>query len=71
MYSRWGDGRHAWTRIAANMQLRASEIFTAPNVLFEPQWPDPSFEQLLHIAFRDQIIASFDHPVVRQPRGEQ
>jgi hypothetical protein len=60
-----------WTRLAANLSLGAYEIFTAPDGLSDPVWPDLSFEELLRIAFRDRIIDSLDHPIVRQLRGEQ
>ena len=60
-----------WIRMAANMSLGAYEVFTASSDIQDPDWPDVSFQEILRIAFRDQFIRSFDHPVVRRLRGEQ
>ena len=59
-----------WVRIAANMSLGAYEVFTASPDIQNPDWPDVSFAEILKIAFRDQFIRGFDHPVVRRLRGE-
>jgi hypothetical protein len=36
----------------------------------EPVWPEEPFNELLRIAFRDRIISSPDHPVVKRLRGQ-
>jgi hypothetical protein len=58
-----------WVRVKANMSLGAYEIFEAPNTVSEPKWPAATFNELLRTAFRDRLIASFDHPVIRRLRG--
>lgn len=58
-----------WVRVAANMSLGAYEVFTASSDIQEPEWPDVSFRDILKIAFRDQYIRDFDHPVVHRLRG--
>ncbi len=58
-----------WIRVKASMGLGAYEIFPAPNMVAEPQWPEASFNELLRIAFRDRIIANFDHPVIKRLRN--
>jgi hypothetical protein len=58
-----------WVRVAANMNLGAYEVFTASADLPNPEWPDNSFQEILKIAFRDQLIVSLDHPVVHRLRG--
>jgi hypothetical protein len=35
----------------------------------EPVWPDLSFQELIKIAYRDRMITSLEHPVVRRLRG--
>jgi hypothetical protein len=72
----WRSAREAaelamtkWVRIKANMSLGAYEIFSAESVMQEPTWPELSFNELLRIAFRDRIISSPDHPVVKRLRG--
>lgn len=58
-----------WIRVAANMSLGAYEVFTASSDIEEPDWPDVPFKEILKIAFRDQYIRDFDHPVVQRLRG--
>jgi len=72
----WRSAREAaelamtkWVRIKANMSLGAYEIFSAESVMQEPTWPELPFNALLRIAFRDRIISSPDHPVVKRLRG--
>lgn len=59
-----------WVRVVANRSLGAYEIFESSADLPDPVWPDVTFAELLRIAFRDRYIASRDHPVLRQLRGE-
>jgi hypothetical protein len=59
-----------WVRVKANMSLGAYEIFTAAGVMQEPVWPIAPLGELLKIAFRDRIIDSPDHPVVKRLRGQ-
>jgi hypothetical protein len=72
----WRSAREAaelamakWVRIKANMSLGAYEIFSAESVMQDPAWPELAFNELLRIAFRDRIISSPDHPVVKRLRG--
>jgi hypothetical protein len=37
--------------------------------LSEPEWPDKPLTEILQIAFRDRIVDSENHPVVRRLRG--
>lgn len=60
-----------WVRMAANMSLGAYDVFTASSDLQDPVWPDTSFKEILKIAFRDQYINNFDHPVIQRLRGIQ
>jgi hypothetical protein len=59
-----------WIRVQANMDLGAYEATSAPGKLSEPEWPDYPFNDLVRIAFRERIIASFDHAVLKRLRGE-
>jgi hypothetical protein len=58
-----------WVRVKANTNLGAYEIFKAQAEFGEPEWPDLSFWELIKIAFRDHLIDSLDHPVVKRLRG--
>jgi len=35
----------------------------------DPVWPELSFQDLLRIAYRDRMITTLDHPVVKRLRG--
>ena len=58
-----------WLRTLANMRASAYDVFEATAKLPEPDWPEESFEQLFRLAFRDRVIDSIDHPVIRQLKG--
>lgn len=60
-----------WVRVAANMSLGAYDVFEAAGDLAAPEWPDTSFKDLLRVAFKDRLIETLDHPVLRKLRGEQ
>ena len=58
-----------WIRVKANMSLRAYEIFQAESAIPDPVWPDLSFAEITRIAFKDRLITSPDHPVIKRLRG--
>lgn len=59
-----------WVRVVADMGLGAYQVSQATADLPEPVWPGTPFSELLRIAFRDRLIDSLDHPVLRKLRGE-
>ena len=59
-----------WVRVASNMHLGAYDVYEATGSLPDPEWPSKTFEQLLEVAFKDRFVRDFDHPVLRQLRGE-
>ena len=58
-----------WVRMKANLSLGAYEITVAESVMADPVWPQLSFQDLLRIAYRDRMITTLDHPVVKRLRG--
>jgi hypothetical protein len=58
-----------WVRVAADMSLGGYRIYQAEGELSEPEWPDKQLPEILQIAFRDRIVDSENHPVVRRLRG--
>jgi hypothetical protein len=61
-----------WIRLRANMSLRAYEIIVADEragKIPDPNWPELSFQELCRIAFRDRLINTPDHPVVKRLRN--
>lgn len=65
-----GFAKRRWIRVQANMGLGAYDVFEATGNLPEPEWPELSTQEILHIAFKDKYITSFDHPALRRLRGE-
>jgi hypothetical protein len=63
-------GRSYWTRMYADMSLRAYRVEVAEALQIEPTWPTLRMRDLLEAAFRDKVIATLDHPVPRHLRGE-
>lgn len=59
-----------WCRIVSNMHLGAYEAMVASRNTTEPKWPEKSFQQIMDLAFKDRIIDSMDHLVLRRLRGE-
>ena len=51
------------------MKAGAYDVAIATAPLPEPEWPEETFEQLFRLAFRDRVIDSIDHPVIRQLKG--
>jgi hypothetical protein len=59
-----------WLRVKANLSLGAFEISVAESLMADPVWPELSFRELVRIAYRDRLIATLDHPVVKRLRGQ-
>jgi hypothetical protein len=64
------EARTQWVRVTSNKPLGAYEIHVATGITVEPVFPDLPMKEILRIAFKDKYINSFDHPVLRQLRGE-
>ncbi|WP_097281817.1 hypothetical protein [Caenispirillum bisanense] len=58
-----------WVRMQANMALGAYDIAMPQGQLAEPAWPEEPFQKIVEIAFRNRLIDSLDHPVVKDLRG--
>ena len=58
-----------WVRLRPDMALGANEIQVAEGALNEPDWPPYSFMELLKIGFRDRLVDSVDHAVIKKLRG--
>jgi hypothetical protein len=58
-----------WLRTKANMSLGAYEMFVAESTMSEPVWPEITYQELIRLAFRDRLISSLDHPVIKRLRG--
>jgi hypothetical protein len=58
-----------WTRIQWNEETRQHDVGTC-EFEAEPEWPDLSMEELNKLAFKDLIIDSLDHPILKRLRGQ-
>jgi hypothetical protein len=65
-------GRKHWVRVESNRALGAYEISIAQvDGIPEPEWPGLTIEELLNVAFRDSVIDSADHIILKKLRGEE
>jgi hypothetical protein len=56
-----------WVRVTSeDGHYGVTEIGSTP----EPVFPEMSFNDCLRIAFRENIITTLSHPIVRELRGE-
>lgn len=63
------ESKDHWVRIQPNRGIQGYDVLVAEGNLAPPKWPDLDIAQYLSIAFKDNIIDSEDHPVVKQLRG--
>ena len=56
-----------WLRVDAGAGAYA--VFVATAAIPEPEWPEQDLDQLFRLAFRDRVIESIDHPVIRRLKG--
>jgi hypothetical protein len=61
-----------WIKIQTNKALGSYDIMEAVSDFPEPVWPeDPATMNItLEIAFKHNLIESYDHPVLKRLRGE-
>ncbi len=52
------------------MSSGAYDVWQTEGPLPEPQWPETSFKDSLRTAFKDRLIDTLDHPVLKRLRGE-
>jgi hypothetical protein len=62
-------GQHKWVKIKGDRPSGCYQVFEAANQAGEPEWPDVTLNKLLTLGFKDRVIASSDHPVVRRLQG--
>lgn len=58
-----------WVRMKWRRADNAYFMMVAEEEHVEPQWPDAPFKELLKLAFKDKVIDSRDHPVMKELRG--
>ena len=58
-----------WVRVKSNRSAGFYEIEPPGRPLPPPEWPSLSFQELLSIAFRGDIVRNSDHPAWRRLKG--
>lgn len=67
-----GDARSRWVRVSANKSQGAYDLFFLKDgvTIPEPKWPeDKTMMDLLRLAFRNKIIATADHVLIKHLDG--
>ena len=59
----------AWVRMKSDMEAGCYEVHTAPQELPEPEWPPHTLEEYIRVGFRNNLINTADHPLVKRLRG--
>jgi hypothetical protein len=59
-----------WLFVRADMALGGYTQHIATATVPDPVWPTESLKDLLKIGFRDRLIDTVDHPVLKRLRGE-
>lgn len=64
--------KNKWISISANMSLQAYVATEAKSLIPDPIWPEKpaNIGEAIEIAFKDNVINSPDHPVLKKLRGE-
>ena len=65
-----GRAKERWVRVVPNMSLGGYDLYTTKGDIPEPQWPDLTMQEIIRLAFKDMLIDSVDHPVLKGLRGE-
>lgn len=63
--------QHEWVKVTPDMHAGRNDIHVAVSKLDEPDWPeDLEMPDYLRLAFKDRMIDSVNHPVLKRLRGE-
>lgn len=60
-----------WVRVMTDQYEGCYRVFSAEAKFKEPEWPKVSFSEILKIAFKDRLIKSPDHPVIKKLLGQE
>jgi len=64
------EAKRLWVKLVGNKELGAYEYVKARGDLGEPQWPDKTLQELIKLAFKDQLIDTLEHEVIRELNGD-
>ena len=61
-----------WVRIASDMHAGMYVPYPAKVELSEPEWPPKvTFQDFIRLGFKDRVIDSLDHPILKRLWGEE
>ena len=61
--------REKWIRVKSNRDQRMYEARIPEHQFDDPEWPDLTYKEILRKAFKDKLIDSLEHPVLKKLRG--
>jgi hypothetical protein len=59
-----------WTKLYWDQSQKRHRVKVSDHIDEEPIWPTQALPELLRLAFKDRVIATPDHPVLKRLRGE-
>jgi hypothetical protein len=59
-----------WVRMKGDVSAGGYQVQKAKGVFAEPKWPTEPLQELLEKAFKDRVVDSPDHFILRELRGE-
>lgn len=59
-----------WTKLYWDQAQKRHRIKVSEYLTDDPVWPTPTLGELLRLAFKDRVITSLDHPILKRLRGE-
>jgi hypothetical protein len=62
--------REKWIRVKPNRDQGMYEARIPEHQFDDPEWPILTYEEILRKAFKDKLIDSMEHPVLKKLRGE-
>lgn len=63
------EAMKSWVRMTSNTDAQRYEMTIAQGNFGEPVWMDKSFRDLMELGFKDRLIDSPSHPIVRELFG--
>jgi hypothetical protein len=63
------EAKENWVRLQPNQKNQCYDVIVAEGNLAEPKWPELNIQQYLELAFKNAIVDTEDHPLVKKLRG--
>jgi hypothetical protein len=58
-------------RLISNRAAASYEVMEAEDQTDEPVWPQEAMQQLIDLCFKDKVIKTLDHPVLKRLKGRK